>query len=126
MILVKFDDNYADEFDTTGFMLMKQDELDLFLAYARDSFIHSLATKKTEDRRYYHNRNDEPTYSYHDDEVEQGFGTNEGWRWADYEDFMASLDFQQIDKYTTQTLERLFPEATRWGYGMFPTGMGEY
>ena len=110
MILVKFDDNYGDEFDTNGFRIMTQKEFDNYLAGAREDFIQAAATE----------------HSWYGTEVERYFGTNEGWRWCDYEDFMHSISCEQIDKYTKRTLERLFPGCAKWySYGMFPN-MGEY
>ena len=119
MILVKFEDNYADEFDTSGFQIMTQYELDEFLAFARDSFIRASAMELTPERFVYHRQ---PELVFNDDYVECYFGTNEQWMWTSYEDFMSCLSFSQLSSEAMKYI------VTNVGtdYGMFPSGMGEY
>jgi hypothetical protein len=122
MILVKFYDNYADEFDTEGFSIMTQEELDLFLAYARERFIRATSTEKTEYRWYGRPEDNPHIMKYQDKDVECYFGTNEQWMWADYEDFMYSLSFRRITVKDAWVLENFLGTD----YGMFPMGMGDY
>lgn len=120
MILVKFEDNYADEFDTEGFRIMTQEELDEFLAYARENFIQSAATVATPYR--YHYGEGKPDLVWEDRDVECYFGSNEHWQWSSYEYFMSSLKFQSLSmKEATSIVNTIGGE-----YGMFPSGMGEY
>ena len=106
MILVKFDNNYADEFDTHGFSIMTQYEFDSYIASAKQAFINAASADLS----------DSDWKIWCDTSVEVYFGTNEQWSWIDYEDFISETKCEQI------SIEAMKYIVTNIGseYGMFP------
>ena len=92
--LVKFEDNYADEFDVYGFRIMNEKEL---MKFTND--IRKL--KKF------------PLEIY--------FGTNEALIFESQKDCMAGFKMLPITKDEMSSLKKLFPNAEKWGYGFFPS-----
>lgn len=93
MILVKFDDNWADEMDVSGFKLY--DNID--------------AWKKRVDEC------DEEGYY-----TEVYFGTNEYNEYDSMDEFLRNFEVLEITDEYAAVIETLFPEAATCGYGLFP------
>jgi hypothetical protein len=91
--LVKFTDNWADEMDLYGFRIMDGDQLDEFTKGIR-------AIKRFP--------------------LEVYFGTNEFVIYENQEDIMKCFMIQPITASEKSFLDRCFPKASRWGYGVFP------
>jgi hypothetical protein len=99
MILVKFDDNWADEMDVSGFKIF--DNL--------DAWNKALEKKKTileleDDEQYF----------------EVCFGTNEYIEYDSFSEFLERFQITEISKDTAEVFGAMFPEAKSYGYGHFP------
>jgi hypothetical protein len=95
MLLIKFDDNCADEMDVSGFKLF--DNLDAWNA--------AIAEFKEENNGY----------------LEVFFGTNEYIGYETVEEFLVQFDITEISDAAAEVIETLFPEAKlSYGYGHFP------
>lgn len=92
--LVKFEDNYADEFDVYGFRIMNEKQLTKFTNVVRDLKNFPL---------------------------EIYFGTNEALIFESQKDVMSGFKMLPITKDEMVSLKRLFPNAEKWGYGFFPS-----
>ncbi len=92
--LIKYNDNWADEMDLDGFRLMERKEYKEFVKGIR-------AIKEF------------PLEIY--------FGTNQEVTFESVEDIMKSLKFETVTEDEFALLEALFPQAARWGYGVFPS-----
>jgi hypothetical protein len=91
--LVKFKDNWADEMDLDGFRLMTMNEWDEFV-------------KNINSLKYF------PFEVY--------FGTNEFIEYRNPEEILNRFQMTPLTADEHHTLKQLFPQAARWGYGMFP------
>lgn len=101
MILVKFDDNWADEMDVSGFRLY--DNID--------------AWKKTIDEfKEEHEITDEDETNY----FEVNFGTNEFIEYESLDEFLNNFEVLEISDEDAAVIETVFPEASSYGYGQFP------
>lgn len=90
LVLVRFNDNWADEMDIVGFQVVTQQEWDDFVKLA-----HKL--------RY-------PSETY--------FGTNEFNEYDTVEELLACYEVTEITEDQAQTLENLFgPEVRKYGFG---------
>jgi hypothetical protein len=99
MLLVKFDDNWADEMDVSGFKLF--DNLDAW----------NKALEEKKKRRELEN----------DDQCfEVCFGTNEYIDYDSFGSFLNRFQITEISKDTAEIIGGLFPEAKSYGYGHFP------
>jgi NurA-like 5'-3' nuclease len=102
MLLVKFDDNWADEMDVSGFKLF--DNLDAWNA-AIAEFKEEKEIVDGEDSGYF----------------EVCFGTNEYIEYETVEEFLVQFDITEISDAAADVIETLFPEAKlSYGYGHFP------
>ncbi len=91
--LVKYKDNWADEMDLDGFRVMDKKEL--------DEFVKNIGALKNFPFEVY-------------------FGTNQGVEFESVKDIMKAFKFVPLTTFDMQCLKQFFPEAARWGYGMFP------
>jgi hypothetical protein len=91
--LVKYNDNWADEMDLDGFRLMERIEY--------KEFVKDIKAIKSFPLEVY-------------------FGTNQFVIFESVEDIMKSLKFETVTEDEFALLTALFPQAARWGYGMFP------
>ena len=106
MLLVKFDDNWADEMDVSGFKLF--DNLDDW-----NEAIKDFEDELKADRGY---EKDELL-----GEFEIYFGTNEEIAYTSMEDFLKHFKVILITEDQKFAIESIFPEATSdYGYGHFP------
>jgi hypothetical protein len=102
MILVKFNDNWADEMDVSGFKLF--DNLDAWNA-AIAEFEAEKEIVDGEDNGYF----------------EVYFGSNEYNEYETVEEFLTQFDITEISDAAAEMIETLFPEAKLSdGYGHFP------
>lgn len=93
MLLVKFNANWADEFDVNGFALMEQAQYDLLVRY------------------YSH-----PRASFN-------FGTNEGFENENGDTIARGFSAEEVSDETVYVLRQAFPELNRSydpTYGTFP------
>jgi NurA-like 5'-3' nuclease len=104
MLLVKFDDNWADEMDVSGFKLF--DNLDAWNA--------AIAEFKAEKEIVDGEDNEDNGY------FEVCFGTNEYIEYETVEEFLTQFDITEISDAAAAVIETLFPEAKSYGYGHFP------
>ena len=99
MILVKFEDNLADEMDVSGFKIF--DNLDAWNK-ALSEFKSELEIE--EDDQYF----------------EVCFGTNEYIDYHSFSNFLKNFEIIEISKDTAEIIGVLFPKAKSYGYGHFP------
>lgn len=98
--LVKFDGNWADEFDVSGFSIMSEDEW-----------------KEIQDIIY--NKSEYPLEHY--------FGTNEAMIFDSAEDLSKCLTVTKITEAEAVTVRRLFIDGYSSNYGLLPPFyFGEY
>lgn len=91
--LVKFEDNWADEFDVQGFQIMNQEELDSYFN-AIDNYGYFMPGER------------EIFY----------FGTNQSLGWDSKEDFLSCLTITEISEEQANTIKELLST----NYGIFP------
>lgn len=102
MWLVKFADNWADEFDVEGFTVLTQEEYTHFMDLVQD------VAKKIDSGEI---------FSFY-------FGTNE---WFDYEsgdEFISAFESELIGNGQADTLKRFVIGNDFDRYGIFPSGEG--
>lgn len=96
-VLVKFSSGWADEFQAEGFMVMDFDEW-----------------KQALDKLENHN---EP--------IEWGFGTNEGFEWRNGEELLNHLKVEEITEEEAEVIEKLFFKGLKFSFmkvhGQCPT-----
>lgn len=95
MILVKFNDNYADEFDVDGFRLYTKEN------WIKIEALISAHFKENGEWEFY-------------------FGTNEGIEYYDLETLVSTLVISEVSEEEVKTLIKLFPRCESYGYGIFP------
>lgn len=106
MILVKFDDNWADEMDISGFKVYDSIE-------DWNQAVKTFEDEHKSDRGY---EEDEPL-----GEFEIYVGTNEEIMYNSMEEFLKYFEVIEITKDQKFAIESVFPEATSdCGYGHFP------
>ena len=99
MILVKFDDNWADEVDVSGFKIF--DNLEAW----NKALIEFKIEQEIEE----------------DDECFDVYcGTNECIEYDSFGDFLNNFEIIEINKDTAEVFGAMFPEAKSYGYGHFP------
>jgi hypothetical protein len=96
MLLVKHSRDYADEFDTYGFVIIKKDFWDKYVNALTDEYI--------------------------DGNPELYFGTNEMHSFCDKEDYLRDFEITPITNDEVQTVLHLF--KTRKGKGSFIFNFG--
>ena len=84
-ILIKFDANYADEFDVEGFVVMSASAWEEHKTMAKEFFENG-------------------------GHAEQYFGTNEYVEFDSYEDYMSAIKTTELDETQYEVLETLFNE----------------
>lgn len=83
MLLVKFDSNYADEFDIGGFIVMSEEDWEK----------HNVLVKKKFDE---------------EGEIEVYFGTNESMIWESYESYIGDFYVNKLSDEELKALKKLF------------------
>lgn len=95
-LLVKFDSNYADEFDISGFRIMSQGEWEKHKVDIAKRFAALSAPTVSK-------------YGYSEGpELEAYFGTNESLSWSRYDDYIKSFDVKEISDTEFKVLKKLF------------------
>jgi hypothetical protein len=89
--LVKYEDNYADEFDIQGFRIFTEVELKAFKTLVK--------TAKYPQEVY--------------------FGTNESISYDSFTDYMSRLDIEEVTEEEASLLTKLFGYDTTTEYGFF-------
>jgi hypothetical protein len=103
-VLVKFDDNWADEMDVSGFKIF--DNLDAWEKCVNEFTKNRFDGEEPED--------DEENY------FEVYFGTNEYNEYESMDEFISNFDIAEISDEEAVAIEKIFPESTSCGYGHFP------
>ena len=101
MYLIKFQSDYADEFDVYGFVALSSlKDFNKQLSFAQTFW-----------------------EEYPGREVEVGFGTNESFRYDNYDSFYESFEVVEITPEEFKMLQRLFPgyDDTQVGWGFTGT-----
>lgn len=120
-ILVKFEDNYGDEFDTTGFRVFTQegyvdwlDRVNRQFQYAekQDAEREAQWTPKYEGDKYFAH--------WETTGVQFGFGSNEQLHWGQQEYFHSSATTTLITQEQKDFLDKVFGDTETWGWGVFP------
>jgi len=102
-LLVKFDSNYADEFDVSGFTIMSQAAWEKHKVDVAKRFAALSAPV-------------EKMGGYMDyPELEAYFGTNESLTWSHYDHYIESFDVKELSDDELKVLKKFF--------GMQGTGM---
>jgi len=100
MLLVKFDDNWADEMDVSGFKLFKSEQ---DWQKAIDKFKDELDIDDEEDCCF-----------------EVYFGTNEENQYTSFSRFLRRFEVIHISDAEAAVLLTLFPNLVQFEYGHFP------
>lgn len=106
MLLIKFDSNYADEFDTEGFIVMSE----------LDWLHHIVGVEKQFERR---DKDHQPDKWGNREGIEVYFGTNEQIIYETFESYRSSFTTSELSDADFRTLERLFGKS----YGPIKNGM---
>lgn len=119
-LLVRFSDNYADEFDVDGFKVYTPEEWEdvkegakkVFAKVEKKNIAEKLriTTLKLQDPKGYH--------YFRESEEEFYFGTNEAVIYSSYADWLSSYTVTEITPGQENTLDLLFG-STSYGYGIF-------
>ena len=83
-ILVKFDCNYADEFDMYGYKIMTTEQWEALKAKAKAFW------------------EENPGY-----EVESYFGTNEAFTWESYAEWLGAYEVQEVSEADLEVLTKI-------------------
>lgn len=105
LLLIKFDDNYADEFDLVGYYLTTKERWD---AHVDDVTKY---WKMAEDSKKRPQQEGESDWRYRDSqrvEVEVGFGTNESMLWTSAEDYLRAYTVTEITEEEAAVVRKLF------------------
>jgi len=100
MLLVKFDENWADEMDVSGFKLFKSEQ------------DWQKAIKKFKDEREIEDEEDCCFSIY--------FGTNEDNEYTSFSEFLNCFEVTNISDAEAAVLLTLFPDLVQFEYGHFP------
>jgi hypothetical protein len=100
MLLVKFDENWADEMDVSGFKLFKSEQ------------DWQKAIKEFKDE---HGIEDEENCCF-----EVYFGTNEENQYTSFSRFLRRFEVTNISDAEAVVLLTLFPDLVQFEYGHFP------
>jgi hypothetical protein len=106
MLLVKFDCNYADEFDTEGFIVMSESEWLKHITHVEKHFEN---WNKTHEPDRWGNRQG----------IEVYFGTNEAIIYEAFDSYRSSFSTSELSDSDYDTLKRLFGKS----YGPIRNGM---
>ena len=127
LLLVKFDSNWADEFDVDGFVVWPESKWQAHKDAVTKWFENRAAKRGPKPELPPHN---DPTYwTIYDqvrkwergEEVERYFGTNESMTYSSAEDYFRCFKTTEITAEEYEVLKRLFKEDWRKDirYGMF-------
>lgn len=104
-VLVKFKDNYADEFDLEGYWLTTKDRWDSHVADVTNYWNKATEAKKRPQME------GESDWHYRDAqrvEVESYFGTNEAMLWTSPEDYLRAFTVQELTEEEAAVVSKLF------------------
>ena len=114
MVLVKFDSNYADEFDVRGFVVMTATEWDRHKVLAEKVFVKKANVPLPEPDQKYSRCNEQAR------RVAVYFGTNEAIVYANFKEYLSSFEVVELDDSEYDTLKKFF---TRWEDGPIESGI---
>ena len=128
LLLLRYDSNYADEFDVDGFAVWPESKWEEHKE-AVSKFFDSRAKKRGE-KPTLPDRSDPKYWEVYDqmrkwergEEVERYFGTNESVSYSSLEDYLRCFKVPEITEEEHQTLKRLFGGSWRHDdirFGMF-------
>src|SRR5579864_8481203 len=127
LLLIKYDSNYADEFDVDGFVVWTQSKWEAHKAAVTTWFANR--AKKRGEKPELPPHNDPKYWEIYDqvrkfergEEVERYFGTNEAVNYHSAEDYLRCFKTTEITAEEHEVLKRLFGEAWRQDirFGMF-------
>ena len=116
MLLIKFSNNYADEFDVEGFMVWPETKWEKHKAAAA-RFFAKRNTKPLPERG-------DPNYRRWRDEreVRVFFGTNEEIIYAGLKDYLGSFKIHELSEPEAATFTKFFGKryVVKIGFGMLP------
>ena len=125
LLLIKYDSNYADEFDVDGFVVWTESKWQAHKDAVTKWFENRAAKKGPKPELPPHN---DPQYwtlydqlrKWERDEVERYFGTNEAVTYSDAEDYFRCFKTTEITPEEHEVLKRLFKDyRDHVHYGMF-------
>lgn len=129
LILIKYDSNYADEFDVDGFAVWPESQWESHKAAVGKFF--DQRTAKRGPKPVLPPHTDPNYYKVYDqvrkwergEEVERYFGTNESVMYSSLEDYLRCFKVTEISEEEHQVLKKLFGETWRKDirFGMFLT-----
>jgi hypothetical protein len=102
MVLVKYDSNWADEFDMSGFIVMPQSKWETHKDKAVRAFKKLEEAPLPEPDREYSRANREAR------QIEVYFGTNESQIYETVDTYLRSFEVEVLTPEDLKTLERLF------------------
>jgi len=127
LILIKYESNYADEFDVVGFVVWTQTKWEAHKTAVTTWFDNR--SKKRGEKPVLPPHNDPKYYEVYDQlrkyergqEVERYFGTNEAVNYSSVEDYLGCFKIMEITVGEHEALKRLFGEVWREDiqFGMF-------
>jgi hypothetical protein len=127
LLLIKYDSNYADEFDVDGFVVWTEDKWEAHKAAVAAWF--DKRAKKHGAKPELPPHNDPKYWAIYDQvrkwergqDVERYFGTNEAVSYCDAEDYFRCFKTTEITQDEHLVLKRLFGDTYRMyvHYGMF-------
>jgi len=103
MLLVKFDSNYADEFDVEGFTIMSETEWEEHKAKVTAFFERRDQTRQKDQWGNYR------------DGVEVYFGTNEQIIYETLDCYLRSFKVQKISQEEIKVLKKFFGKEVKFG-----------
>ena len=113
-LLLVHDEDWADEFNATGFMVVTEKEWEA--AKERAKIIFNAQPDY-----------DESKYSYHSGKrpVEYYFGTNEFLEWDTYEEWIKDIKVVKLTDALAATIKSVFKPWMRYGFGIIPYDLGD-
>lgn len=114
-LLLEYHQNYADEFDVDGFLVLSESEWAKHKELAARVFGPKEAAEKAAAKA----AKDSGTYYYsRGAEVEVGFGTNEAVTYGSLEDYLSSFEVRELTPEQYKVLDDLFGVTTKsYSYG---------
>lgn len=110
-VLVKFKENYADEFDVYGFKILEKNKWNEKLEFAKDIF-DKLDVRNKEKQKL--SQAKMTGYRYHDTEqIEVYFGTNEQVMFSSYEDYLNAFTVIDIPDSDVEIFKLYFKPSFR-------------
>jgi hypothetical protein len=122
-VLLIFDRDWADEFQTSGFNVMSEAKWEVFKKQAKEVF-DSQEETKVRDYSPPFDENNPIKYKILKPSVEYYFGTNQSHEWATYEDWLKDIKVMPITHALAMTLRSTFKPWMRYGFGIIPYEIG--